>query len=155
MTNTIGSAAELLARIALSVIFLMSGIGKIMDWSGTAATMERHGMVAVPFFLGCAILCEIVGGLGLLAGLGTRGAAGLLFVFLIPTTLIFHDFWNYDGPRRMEQTINFLKNLAVLGGLLKFVADGAGAYSVDAWRARSADGGERALTPEERGMVFG
>ena len=155
MFTTPASVAELLARIALSTIFLMSGIGKIMDWSGTAATMEREGMVAIPFFLACAIVCEIAGGAGLLAGFVTRGAAGLLVIFLIPTTLIFHDFWTYDGQQRTVQMINFLKNLAIMGGLLKFVATGAGAYSVDAWLARSTSPVTRPIPAEERGMVFG
>ena len=62
----------LLGRILLSLIFILSGLGKIDDWSGTAGSMAAKGMVAVPFFLTTAILFELGGGLSVLLGFKAR-----------------------------------------------------------------------------------
>src|SRR5690606_29353940 len=106
----------LLARVLLSAIFVMSGISKIMDWSGTAQWMQAQGMVAIPFFLAGAIVLEIGGGLMVLLGFKARLGAILLIGFLIPTTLIFHNFWAYAGETQQTEMINFMKNSAILGG---------------------------------------
>jgi putative oxidoreductase len=143
MTNSYRGYVELGGRILISAIFLMSGVGKIMDWSGTAQSMENKGMVAVPLFLAGAIALELGGGLAILLGYWTRAAAVALIVFLVPTTLIFHNFWALDGPQQRMELINFMKNLAILGGLLKFAADGAGRVSLDACCVPSAEGERR------------
>jgi putative oxidoreductase len=62
----------LLGRILLSLIFILSGFGKIGDWSGTASSLSSNGMVAVPFFLTMAILFELGGGLSVLLGFKAR-----------------------------------------------------------------------------------
>src|SRR5437016_5988854 len=67
--------APLLGRILLSQIFLISGVAKILDWSGTADEMARMGMVLVPFFLPAAVLVELGGGLSLLLGCKPRVGA--------------------------------------------------------------------------------
>jgi putative oxidoreductase len=108
-----------MGRILLSVIFLLSGVSKLMDWNGTAAYMQAKAMPAVGFFLAAAIAVEILGGLSLLLGMKARLGATLLFLYLIPTTLIFHNFWGVEsGPERMNQMLHFLKNLTIMGGLL-------------------------------------
>jgi putative oxidoreductase len=123
----------LCARILLSVIFLLSGVGKIQNWSGTAAMMESRGMPAAPVLLALACVAELAGGLALLLGWKTRWAAFGLVLFLIPTTLIFHHFWDLQDPEQTAQRIHFLKNLAIMGGLLEVCAMGAGALSLDAF----------------------
>jgi len=137
MTPTLQSWIALCGRVLLSVIFLLSGIGKIMDWSGTEAMMSAHGMPAVPLLHIGAIVVEFGIGLLFIVGWQTRWTALALFLFLIPTTLIFHHFWDLAEPERTLQMINFLKNLAIMGGLLEVCALGAGAISIDAWLARS------------------
>lgn len=121
----------LLGRVFLSIIFVMSGIGKVMDWSGNAAAMRAEGLMAVPVLLLGAILIEVFGGLALMTGTATRLAALALVVFLIPTTLLFHDFWTYQDQLRQMQMSHFLKNLSIMGGLLVVAAHGPGAMSVD------------------------
>lgn len=141
---------EFLGRLLLAAIFLLSGANKLKNWAGTEAQMEAHGMAAIPLlqgvapgmtavhvFLTAAVVIEILGGLMVLLGCGTRFAALVLFLYLIPVTLVFHNFWAYQGSEQQMQMINFLKNLAIMGGLLKYVAAGAGAWSVDA-RGRRA-----------------
>ena len=62
-----------------------------------------------------------------------------LFLFLIPTTVIFHNFWAMEGLQRTDNMQHFLKNLAIMGAMCKLVADGAGRFSLDARRARTAE----------------
>ena len=132
MNPRIESGLILCARILLSLIFLLSGFGKIGDWSGTASYMAAKGMVAVPFFLIMAILFELGGGLSVLLGFKARWGAVALIVFLIPATLIFHNFWAFTGAEQRMQMINFLKNLAIMGGLLLVALRGAGRPGMDA-----------------------
>jgi len=129
---------ELTGRILISLIFLVAGLGKVMDWSGTAEYMASKGMTAIPFFLPMAILFELGAGTCILLGWQTRWAALALIVFLIPATLIFHNFWAMEGSQRMDNMQHFLKNLAIMGALCKLAADGAGRFSLDARRGRTA-----------------
>jgi putative oxidoreductase len=121
----------LLGRILLALIFLISGLGKIFDWQGTAGYMASKGMPLIPFFLLGAIVLELAGGLAVLLGFKARIGALLLIVFLIPATLIFHNFWTLTGMERQIQMIMFLKNLAIMGGLLLVVGLGPGPLSLD------------------------
>jgi putative oxidoreductase len=123
--------APLLGRILLSVIFLLSAFGKITHFSGMEQFMASKGLPAVPLLLVLALLTEALGGLSLLLGFKARWGALLLFLFLIPTTLIFHDFWTLTGALRQDMQIHFLKNLAIMGGLLMVAANGPGAFSLD------------------------
>ena len=116
----------MLGRVLLSIIFLLSGLGKIMDWDGNAKLMASQGMPLIPLLLAGAIIIELAGGLSVLLGWKVRWGALLLFLYLIPTTLIFHDFWAFSGPEMQTQLVNFLKNLSIMGGLLLVAAyDGA------------------------------
>ena len=81
-----------------------------------------------------ALLVEIVGGLALVAGFGTRVAALVLAVFTVVAAVFFHNFWAAPEAQQMMQQINFNKNIAIAGGLLVLAAFGAGAFSVDAKR---------------------
>lgn len=122
----------LVARILLSLIFVISGVLKIVAWDATAAMMQAEGMVAVPLFLLGALALELLGGLSVMTGTYARIGAAALIVFLIPVTLVFHDFWVYEGAEQQMQMANFLRNVALVGGLLLVIAQGAGRYSVDA-----------------------
>ena len=110
-----------LARICLSAIFIWSGSNKIMNPIATQENMFAHGMRLTSFFLVAAIALEILGGLSVLLGIKTRWGAAMLIIFLIPATLIFH----HDLSTELEQAM-FLKNLAMLGGLLMLIQYGGG-----------------------------
>ena len=126
------------ARILISQIFILSGIMKIMDPAGTAAQMEARGMFWVPFFLWAAAAVELGAGLCLLFGFKARLAALGLFLFLIPVTLTFHNFWTYTDPQeRMQNMILLMHNLTLMGGLLLVMTFGPGPLSIDL-RARRA-----------------
>jgi putative oxidoreductase len=113
------------------MIFLVSGMGKIGGWEQTASYMASKGMPMIPFFLVASIIFEIAGGLSVLLGLKARVGALALIVFLVPTTLIFHNFWALSGMDRQMQMIMFMKNLAIMGGLLLVINFGAGPLSID------------------------
>lgn len=121
----------LLGRLCLCVIFILAGVGKLLDYENTAKYMESAGMTMIPFFLYGAAIVEILGGLSLLLGYHTRVGATILLLFLIPTTVIFHAFWNLEGAERAVQMINFLKNLGIFGGLLYVLGAGPGRFSID------------------------
>ena len=111
-----------IARIFLSTIFIHSGIKKILDISGTQQAIESKGL---PGFLAFpTILILICGGISVLIGYKARWGALFLIGFLIPATLIFHTAFP-------EETISFLKNLGLMGGLLMVYSFGSGSLSLD------------------------
>jgi putative oxidoreductase len=121
----------LLGRILLAQIFLLSGAMKIMQWSKTADSMAEKGMAAVSVFLVLAIIVELGAGLGVLLGWFTRCSAITLALYLIPVTLVFHNFWTFQGQMMENQMQHFLKNVTIMGGLITLAAAGAGRFSVD------------------------
>ena len=140
--NAIARVAPLAGRVLLSLIFLFSGAGKVMNWSDTAGFMAAKGMPAVPLFLFLAIVFELGGGLSVLTGYQARIGAFALFLYLIPTTLIFHNFWAVAGAQHQMQLVNFMKNLAIMGGLLTLAAHRPGPLSLGGVR----DGGHQTTT---------
>jgi putative oxidoreductase len=86
--------------------------------------------------LAAATVLEILGAISVLTGWKTRWGAAALVAFLVPVTLVFHNFWAYQGAEAQLQTIQFLKNVSIGGGLLAIFAAGPGALSVDARRSR-------------------
>lgn len=131
MKTTCQNICPALGRALLSAIFIMSGIHKIMNFDDTAAQIAGQGLVLVPVILVAGILLELGGGLSVLLGCWARLGAIMLIIFLIPTTVIFHDFWSYQGEEQQNQMIHFMKNVALLGGLLLIVGFGAGPWSAD------------------------
>jgi putative oxidoreductase len=131
-SETLERYGTLAARILMSQIFLLSGLMKIMDWSGTEAQMAGRGMFWIPFFHVAALLTELLGGLSLLLGYKARLAALWLFLFLIPVTLTFHNFWTYADPKAQHvNMLFFMQNLTLMGGLLLVLTFGPGPLSMD------------------------
>jgi putative oxidoreductase len=122
-----------LGRLLLAQIFLVAGVEKILDPAGTQAYMASKGMPMTGLFLVAAIVFELGGGLSLLSGFRARWGALALVVFLIPTTLIFH-----TGFSDQVQQVMFMKNLAIMGGLLMITAFGPGRFSVDEFATANA-----------------
>lgn len=125
---------QFLARVLLSLIFIVAGIGKILGFNETLQYMTAMGMTQfTPILLVIALLVELVGGISLILGYKTRLVAGILFLFLIPTTFIFHSFWTMAEPESTVQSIMFFKNLAIMGGLLSLASSGPGRMAVDGY----------------------
>lgn len=127
-----------IARIFLSLIFILAAFHKVVTWqeteNGVVYTLcdwlsyVHHSEVLQGFFstmlnwiptlLGIATGVEFLGGLSILIGIKSRLGAGILFLFMIPTTLFFHHFWFLEGTKKDVQIVMFMKNLAIMGGLL-------------------------------------
>jgi putative oxidoreductase len=120
-----------IARILLAAIFLISGYDKIGGFSMVAGFMASKGIPLSEIALALSIVLEIGGGLLLIAGWKARWAAAAIFVWLIPVTLIFHNFWAADAAEYQNQLNHFLKNLCIVGGMLYVMAYGAGPLSMD------------------------
>ena len=126
--------APLVGRLLVTFIFLRSAIGKIGNFSGVAATMSAKGMPFAEALLVCAIALEIGGVLCVLLGWKARWGALALFVFLLPATLIFHNFWAVDPAQAKElanQTNHFYKNVTILGALVFIIGMGSGPLSME------------------------
>ena len=111
----------LIARVLMAYIFLVAGWGKISAYSATVGYMESMGVAGA--LLPLTILVEFGGGLALLFGFQARFAAFGLGLFSVITAFIFH-----DGT---QDSINFMKNFAMAGGLFFLMLHGAGKMSLD------------------------
>ena len=125
-----------LGRLLLALIFILSAVGKLNDWQGTAKMMADRGLPAVDVLLSTAVGLELVGGLLVVLGLYARWGAIALLMFIVPVTLIMHNFWAAAEAERMMQFIGFMKNVSIIGGLLLVLSLGAGPWSIDAIRLR-------------------
>ena len=115
---------DLIARISISILFLLNGIFKIYNYEGTVGWMESFGLPGILIFP--AIILEIVGPILIIIGYQTRIAAAALSLFCISTAIIFHN----DFSDQMQLTA-FLKNIALAGGFLFLVVNGAKGYCLD------------------------
>ena len=120
MTNII----DLLGRIFISVLFFINGIFKINNYDGTIEWMDSYGLPGIMIIP--AIIIEIVAPILIVIGYKTKIAAALLILFCISTAFIFHN----DFGDQMQLTA-FLKNIALAGGLMFLVVNGARGYSLD------------------------
>ncbi|MFZ1024807.1 MAG: FAD-dependent oxidoreductase [Limnoraphis robusta] len=116
----------LIGRSFLSTIFLYSAISKIFSFAATQQMIADRGLPFPALMLLGNIIFQLVGGISLILGYKTRIGACLLIAFLIPTTLVFHNF--LADP---TETTAFLKNLGLIGALLMVSYFGAGPVSLD------------------------
>lgn len=128
--NTNRDVSALVARVLLAAIFILGGWGKISDFQGTVGYIASASMPFPPLMAAGAIAVELIGGLLLLFGYRARWAAMAIFLFMIPTTLIFHAFWSVPAEQVMSERNDFFKNVAIMGGLLMVWAFGPGRLAV-------------------------
>jgi putative oxidoreductase len=128
--------ALLLGRILLGWLFLASGYGKLGNIPGTITYFTNLGMSPAGFWAWFAACAEVVLGAALILGIATRYAAIASFVWVLVATAIAHRYWTYPPPGQAGQYVNFLKNIAIMGGALCAFVTGAGRYSIDAMLAK-------------------
>lgn len=134
MFNTLQNPLSLIGRLLLAALFLPAGISKIGGFAGTAGYIASKGLPLPEVGAAIAVAVEILGGLALILGFGTRLAALALALFTLVATFIFHNYWGVPADQAFVQQLMFYKNIAVVGGLLVLAAHGAGAWSLDAKR---------------------
>ena len=115
---------DLIGRFLISGIFLLSGFNKIVNYNGTIGWMESFGIPGL--LLIPAIILEILAPILIIIGYQTRIAAAALSLFCLSTAIIFHN----DFSDQM-QFIAFMKNIALSGGFLFLVVNGAKGYCLD------------------------
>jgi putative oxidoreductase len=115
-------ALKIVGRFCLSALFIISAVTDLINWLPMTMLLTNKGVPFSPFFLGVAVLLKLAGGSLLVLGIRVRWAVLALVLFLLPTTFIFHDFWASAAQDQPDQFIHFLKNLAILGGLLMVAA---------------------------------
>lgn len=134
--NAIDRYAPLIGRILLALIFVMSGFSKITGFEGTVGYIASKGLPLPQLGAIIAIVVEVVGGLMLIVGWKARWGAAALFVFTGAAALFFHNFWAVPPEQMQIQQIMFMKNLAIMGGMLMVMAHGSGPLSAEPAPAR-------------------
>lgn len=129
--NMAQDALALIGRVVIVYLFIPSGFSKLMGFSGTVGYIASQGIPLPEVCAAIAIVAELGLGLMLLFGWKTRWAALGMAIFVAVITPIFHNYWAVPEAQVMMQKLNFLKNLAIVGGLLAFAAFGAGRFSID------------------------
>ena len=126
----LGDGVAVLGRLLIATIFVLSGASKVAAPAATISMIQSAGLPFATLGLAISVAVEIGGGLALILGYHTRLAGLALFAFTLATALAFHS--NFADQ---NQFIDFLKNIAMAGGLLQIVAFGGGCYSLDARNA--------------------
>jgi putative oxidoreductase len=122
----------LLGRTLIGLLFVVAGLRKVMAIAATAGYFAKLGFPAPEAMAYLAVLIEVGGGLLLILGFKTRIIAWLLVAFVVIATGMAHRFWEFsDAGAYTAQLNNFLKNIAIIGGLLMFITFGPGSASVD------------------------
>ena len=115
---------DLIGRILISILFLLNGVYKINNYNGTVDWIESFGLPGILIIP--AIVLEIIAPLFIIFGYKVKISSGLLSLFCIATAFIFHN----DLTDQMQLT-SFLKNIALAGGFLFLMINGAKDFSLD------------------------
>lgn len=134
MNGNASHAAALVGRFLLALMFVLAGFSKIGGFEGIAGYIGSKGLPLPQLLAAGTIALEIVAGLALMLGLKARWAAGALAAFTVLATVIFHAYWAAPAEQQRVEYLMFIKNVAVVGGLLMVAALGAGGWSLDARR---------------------
>ena len=124
--NTMNNAWNIVARVLMSQLFIISGFQKIVGYGGSIAYFVSLGLPMPGVLVAATIVVEVGAGLALLFGFRTQWAAAVLAIFTIATAFIAH--LDFSNP---TQVVSFQKNLAIAGGLILFMVYGAGRTSLD------------------------
>jgi putative oxidoreductase len=116
------NALEFVGRVLISGIFISAGISKIREREQTKKYIESKRLPMPDLMRKGAVAVELGVAPAVALGILPRYTAPTLAAFLLPTSVLFHDFWNAEGQDKQLQAINFFKNLAIMGGLLILAA---------------------------------
>lgn len=138
MSSSAQPSLLLAGRALLGLLFVVSGVRAAIFFPGSAAYFAGLGFPAPEATTVLAVIIEVGGGILLVAGWKTRWVAWLFVAFVAIATAMAHRFWEFDAAQFNNQLNHFLKNLAVIGGLLYVAVQGAGMYSLDGIRPPAA-----------------
>ena len=135
--NKFQSALNLVGRIAIAALFLPAGISKLLGVEGAAAYFASLGLPALTILVWGVIAIEVFGGLALILGFHTRFVAFGLALFTLGASIIGHPFWAAPQDAVFIAQLLFMKNMAILGGLLVLASAGGGSFSLDARKSKA------------------
>jgi putative oxidoreductase len=138
MINGINDMIILAARLSLATLFLIFGVRKLKDYSGTVSQMARDGLPMPVLAAAVATFMELPVAFAVAVGMFTRPAAMLLAFYTLGTSLVEHRYWMMTGAEHFVSMEAFYKNLSILGGFLLLCITGGGEYSIDALRGVTA-----------------
>jgi putative oxidoreductase len=123
---------DLIGRIFLSAIFIFEAIDTILYFGKTKEVMTENGLTwSQDLLLFGAVFLLVMGGLMVLTGYRSTLGAIMLLIYWVPVTVIVHDFWNTQTNSDLRyHSILFMKNFAIIGGLLMLIGKGSGRYSI-------------------------
>jgi putative oxidoreductase len=133
--SSLNSAVVLAGRVLFSLIFIFASLGHFSHQEIAYAAQQGVPLasISVPF----SGVMALLGGLSILLGYRAKWGAWLLIIFLIPVTLMLHNFWAVKDPMMAQiQIAMFMKNVSMIGGALLITQFGAGPLSLDARRSR-------------------
>lgn len=127
--NAVQQIAPLLGRILIAAIFIPAGFSKITGFAGVSGYMEAKGLPMPDLLLVLTIIIELGGGIMILLGWRASEAALVIFLFLIPVSVVFHGFWGIEDAGDVQMRM-FMKNVGIMGGLLVIAGMGSGPLSL-------------------------
>lgn len=130
--NYLQNFCLLAGRALLGLYFILPGMQKITDFDGMSQYMEAHQVPMVPVLLVATIFIQLVAGAALVLGYKGKAAAFVLAGLTLVISVYMHNFWAMDaGMVRAHEMQNFVKNMAIMAGLLCVAALGTGKFSMD------------------------
>jgi uncharacterized membrane protein YphA (DoxX/SURF4 family) len=114
--------ALLIGRLMVGGMYLYSGITNLIELGGQAGYAASKGLPEAQLLVTLASLLLVVAGASLISGIQPRLGVGAVALFLIPVTLMMHNFWALDGMERIIEMHAFMGNLALLGSAFMFLA---------------------------------
>ena len=128
--SLLANSGALLGRLLVAALFILAGLSKIGGFEGTVGYIASVGLPLATVAAVVAIAVEVLGGAALLLGWRTKQAALILAVFTLVATVLFHNFWAMPAEQAFMQQLMFMKNIAVVGGLLVLASLGGGQWSL-------------------------
>jgi putative oxidoreductase len=123
-----------IGRFLYALIFIFAGFNHFSF--GSVEYAANSGVPIPDILVPLSGLIAMIGGISVLLGYHARVGALLLLLFLIPVTLMMHDFWNLSGQEAQQQMAGFMKNLSMIGGAVLIIFYGAGPKSLDNHQAK-------------------
>lgn len=117
MNNSCTKTVYFIARLLIAVTFLIAGIHKIVAWDGPAMWMASKGLPMINTLVGITTFLELAGAVLLIINFKTKWISLILAGFILILTLIMHNFWTMDGMMFQSSFLDFIQNIAIVGGL--------------------------------------
>ena len=125
----------LVARVLLALMFLLAGLSKFGGLEGTAGYIASKGLPMAQLLAIATAALEVGAAVLLIVGWKARWAALALAAFTLMASFLFHNYWSLPADKQMVDQLMFMKNIAIVGGLLSVFAFGPGTLSLDQRRA--------------------